>query len=234
MPVSHVLCENNTILAGRLQGPTDRDHPDTGAALRKDFLAAAFVAEALLNTMRFSARVMASGATARRLCSGKVDAHSKHVLCSCKFTRSLPFGEKLDKIVAENAAKIKAGPPLSATCSMKGIQAHFQAEMLLSPLLLTDVSQEGYQKQRWGVSVLKAYSSSWAKFSVWGQEHSVEPRDPGIPAILDILQEGVEKGLQPSTIALQFSAFYGNYPDQLIKRHDRVLQADSGLDKVQG
>ncbi|KAH1169288.1 hypothetical protein KIL84_013878 [Mauremys mutica] len=37
----------------------------------------------------------------------KMDSHSKLVLCSAKFTGALLFGEKLDKAVADNAAKSK-------------------------------------------------------------------------------------------------------------------------------
>lgn len=53
------------------------------------------------------------------------------------------------------------------------------------------------------VSTLKAYSSVWSRFSNWCQEHSANPRNPGIPAILGFPQG--ERGLQPNTIAHQVS-----------------------------
>lgn len=37
----------------------------------------------------------------------KVDSHLKRVLCSAKFRRTLLFGEKLDKVMMDNAAKSK-------------------------------------------------------------------------------------------------------------------------------
>lgn len=56
-------------------------------------------------------------------------------------------------------------------------------------------------------STQKVYSSIWSRSSGWCQEHGADLRKLEISAILDILQEGLDKGLQSSTTAHQVSAF---------------------------
>lgn len=66
----------------------------------------------------------------------KVDAHSTQVLCSSKLTRSLLFGEKLDKIVAEISATSKQSlpPPLSALRSDTNLLSGRDAPFVPGPL----------------------------------------------------------------------------------------------------
>lgn len=93
-----------------LRALNNRDHPNIGSILKKGFLATAFVADASMNVMKSSVQARIFRSVARCylwLQPWKVTTHSKQVLCSAKFTGSLFFGKKLDKMVINSAAKSK-------------------------------------------------------------------------------------------------------------------------------